>query len=181
MIELLVTIAIAAVLGTLATPSIKEFIIRSKVNSASGDFTSSIVRARNEAASKNTCISMCKSTNANADSPRCSIDGNDWQVGWILFLNTACDSSLNSPPTAADLLLSRVSNDDQITIISQSNIKKLMFDNRGSVNLASASEFDLLYGNSGSAESIKYGTNVCLDALGRVRVIPGMKTCSNYK
>lgn len=180
MIELLVTIAIAAVLGTLAAPSIRDFIVRSRINSAMGEFTSTIIRARNEATTKNTCISMCKSANAGASSPTCSANGTDWQEGWILFVNTACDSSLNAPPSAADLLLARVSNSSEITIATQSNIKKMMFDNRGGSGLNAASEFDLSYGGPNSAESLKYGVNLCLDALGRVRTIPGIKKCNNY-
>lgn len=180
MIELLVTIAIAAVLGTLAAPSIRDFIVRSRINSAMGDFTSSVVRARNEATTKNTCITMCRSTNASDSSPACAAAGNDWQEGWILFLNTACDMSLNAPPSAADLLLARVSNAGEIVLANQSNVRKMMFDNRGSNGLNGASEFDLSYGAQNSEESIKYGVNVCIDSLGRVRTIPGMKKCNNY-
>ena len=48
-IELLVVVSIAAILATLATPFLRDFVVRNKLAGLSNEFTASVLRARNEA------------------------------------------------------------------------------------------------------------------------------------
>lgn len=82
LIELVVVIAIAAILLTLAVPPYQDFIKRNGVESLQSRFAAAVVTARTEAASRNTITSLC----ASADGATCGgVD--DWTKGWIVFVD----------------------------------------------------------------------------------------------
>lgn len=181
LIELMVTLAVAAVLAGLAAPSIKDFIVRSRMTNIGNEFTSGVLRARNEAINRNTCVTLCMSTTAGGAAPVCATSGTDWQVGWIAFLNPSCNSAANAPSDTIDLFLTRVSAGDDFYLNSQSGApRKMMFNPRGAPGLVSAAEYDLVYQSVGGSYTTRFGFNICLDALGRTRTIPTDKTCATY-
>ena len=183
LIELLVTLAIAAVLASLAAPSVRDFIVRSKLTNLSNEFTGSVLRARNEAVNRNTCVTLCMSSSAADASPKCTVAGTDWQVGWIAFLNPSCNSGATEPADAEDMLLARPSIGGDYLVQAQggSPPKKMMFTARGSPGLGSAAQFNIIYRDESDPINSKYGQNICMDGLGRTRTLPSDKTCSNYK
>ncbi len=73
LIELLVTIGVAAILGGLAAPSIREFIANQRIRSASSDLITHITFARSEAIKQNTSITMASVSGTTA-----------WQNGWTI-------------------------------------------------------------------------------------------------
>ena len=180
LIELLVTLAIAAILSTLAAPSIKEFIVRSRMTNVANEFSGAVLRARNEAVSHNICTSMCMSSTAADSSPKCVASGEDWQQGWVVFMNPTCDSS-TVQPDSENLLLTRVSNDESIHLKS-SDATYFMFNARGNPAVSATQIFKLTYG-IGDTDSMtqRFGQNICLDGMGRTRSIPRDKTCASYK
>lgn len=179
LIELLVTLAILAILATLAAPSFRDFIVRGKMSTVTNDFTASVLRARNAAVSHNICTVMCMSSSAGSSAPKCTSTDTDWQVGWIVFLNPDCDAS-NTNPAAENVIVARVSSSDDIFLQTQNNRKTIQFNARGNPSLSAASRFDVIYKTSSDPMTIKYGVNICLDSMGRGRVIPGIKTCNTY-
>lgn len=182
LIEMLVVVAIAAVLASLAAPSVRDFLVRNSMNGIASEFQSGVLRARNEAVNRNICTTMCMSkTTANA-SPVCAAGGDsDWQQGWIVFLNTNCDSSLDQPVNVSDIFVIRQSSGADYILMSQGNTKKINFNSRGYNALSNADELDLIYQTTNSKLTEKFGINICIDALGRTRTIPGINKCSNYK
>lgn len=186
LIELLVTIAIVAILAALAAPSFQTFIVRNTFSSIGNEFSGSILRARNEAVTKNICTTMCVSTTVDADKPFCSETNSatDWQQGWIVFLNEECRETYGTDGTtnavsAEDLLLVRRPGSARYTLISTRTTPtvRLNFDSQGRPSLSAAGRFDLNY-PSNTALSLEHAFNVCIDALGRTRSVPGTSTCS---
>lgn len=180
LIELVVTLAVAAVLASLAAPSVRDFIVRSSMTNLGNEFNASILKARNEAVNRNTCVTMCMSSNASAASPSCTTSGTDWQVGWIVFLNPSCDAGLNKPAEDINMLIARPGGESSYALQTQNNRKKLNFNSRGAPGLGGAGEFDLIYESISNPLTKKYGLNICLDSLGRTRTIPHDKTCATY-
>lgn len=80
LIELMVTIAIAAILATLAIPSFTALINGGRLKSHSTAFHSSLLLARSEAIKRNGRVVLCKS----ADAATCTTTGK-WQQGWLIF------------------------------------------------------------------------------------------------
>lgn len=99
LIELMVTIAIAAILATLAIPSFKEVINNSRLKSHSTAFYSSLLLARSEAIKRNGRVVLCKS----ADGATCTTTGN-WQQGWLIF----ADASNNGTRETSEAVIQKV-------------------------------------------------------------------------
>lgn len=80
LIELMVTIAIAAILAGLAVPSFRGLIASNRLKSHASSLLSSLLLARGEAIKRNSRVVLCKS----ADGLTCTTAGG-WQQGWIIF------------------------------------------------------------------------------------------------
>ena len=80
LIELMVVVAICAILGVVAAPSLKSFVDSVKVSSASNVFLSGLYLARGEAIKRNARVVLCKS----ADGVSCTASGG-WEQGWLVF------------------------------------------------------------------------------------------------
>ncbi|MFZ4285283.1 GspH/FimT family pseudopilin [Variovorax sp. HJSM1_2] len=186
LLEVLVTVAIAGILAALAAPSLRDFVARNKMSSIGNEFTGSVLRARNEAVSRNTCVTMCLSTTVNdtgtgSSGPRCATTGQDWQVGWIAFLNPSCSSASNNPDAdkPENLLFVRQPVAGEYYLNALSNTRKIQFNNRGLNGLGSAEEFDLVYQSVNHPWTQKYGFNICLNKMGRTRTISDASTCGS--
>lgn len=187
LIELMVTIALVAILASLAAPSLRTFMVRNTFSGIGNEFSGSILRARNEAASKNICTTMCMSDTVDAAIPYCKQSDADWQVGWIVFINPTCDTDYGKDANThkvatTDLLLIRRPTNPDYYLMSQgaTPTRKIMFNARGSSSLGSAGEFDLAYQSAGNQTTINYGFNICLDMLGRTRSIPSTSSCTSF-
>ena len=180
LIELVVTLAVAALLASLAAPSVRDFIVRSGMTNLGNEFNASILKARNEAVNRNTCVTMCMSSTASGASPSCTTSGTDWQVGWIIFLNPSCDAGLNKPSEDINMLIARPGGESSYALQTKNNRKKLNFNSRGAQGLGGSGQFDLIYDSVSNPLTEKYGFNICLDSLGRTRTIPHDKECADY-
>jgi len=82
LIELMVTLAVAAVLLTLAVPSFMDATLGSKLSSYANNFVASTNLARSEAIKRNSLVSLCVST----DGENCTSGG--WEQGWIIKIGS---------------------------------------------------------------------------------------------
>ena len=96
LLELLITLAISAILMGLAVPSLKSFLGDSEMTATSNEFVHSLQIARSEAIKRAGPVALCASTAPEADAPVC--DGTDYARGWIVFF----DANGNGSREAAD-------------------------------------------------------------------------------
>ena len=169
LIELMVTLAVAAVLATLAAPFLRDFVTKNRAAGISNELTGAILRARNEAVTRNACVSLCASDDASDETPTCSA-GDNWQDGWIVFVNPGCDSSVTGPEDAEDLLLARPAGASDFTLTdASSDNSQVIFNPMGRLHGVGARRFHLS-NNSGNEA---YDRSICLGAMGRTRLIAG--------
>lgn len=185
LIELLVTLALAAILAGLAAPSVREFIVRSRLGSLGSEFSGSVMRVRNEAVNRNSCVTLCQSSNAQNATPSCASGESkpDWQRGWIAFVNDACNYNAITPTTPADLLLARPQAGADYRLISDGGLTIITFNALGATRSSSsgAKQFNLIYRDAQHPLTKAHGFNICMDSLGHTRTIPENKTCDNYQ
>jgi type IV fimbrial biogenesis protein FimT len=108
-IELVMTIAIVAVLASLAGPSFREYIAAQRIKNASYDLMVALSFTRSEALKRNATVEICAS-------------GADWASGWIVRLGTAnCTGTVlrNQDPF------------NGLVLTNSANLTKLTYGNDG--------------------------------------------------
>jgi type IV fimbrial biogenesis protein FimT len=81
----MVTVALIAILATVAAPSFNEAILSNKLKSIASDFNASVQLGRSEAIKRNSTVKLCVVATDTATS--CSTSG-DWEQGWIVVSGT---------------------------------------------------------------------------------------------
>jgi len=93
LIELMMTIAILAILLTIATPSFTSAIRNSQISTQTNELVTTLALARSEATKRHASITVCTGT-----SGVCS-GSTDWSQGWLAVI--AADGTVlnkSSPP-----------------------------------------------------------------------------------
>lgn len=87
LLELMVGIAVAAVVAALAAPSFDRLIASTRLNAQTTEFLSALLYARTEALKRNMNVSVCRTPNPAANPPACGVnnDGGGWASGWLVF------------------------------------------------------------------------------------------------
>ncbi len=85
LLELMITLALAAVLTAIAVPNMRDFIRNNRLASTSNDLLRSMHVARSEAIKRQQVIATCSSANPMAANPACSEGA---FTGWIVFEDT---------------------------------------------------------------------------------------------
>jgi type IV fimbrial biogenesis protein FimT len=106
LVEMLVTIAIVAMLTVLGLPSLRGTLERNAVSGQVNTFIGSLRYARSEAIKRGLSIKMCRAVNAeSAGTPACATGSGNaspgWATGWIVFI----DRNDNGTVDATDILL----------------------------------------------------------------------------
>jgi len=96
-IELIVTLTIAAILLAIAVPSMSRFIQANRLTSAANELIGDLALARSEALKRGTNTGVCKS----GGGATCAGSGTAWGSGWIVFV----DIDQNRAWSASDILL----------------------------------------------------------------------------
>ena len=110
LIELIVTVSIAAILMSIAVPSFKTMINSNRVSTGTNELVSAFILARSEALKRSQNVTVCTSTN----STTCAGAGNnDFGQGWIVFQDcndngtidmADCDNDAATPDVAEALI-----------------------------------------------------------------------------
>jgi type IV fimbrial biogenesis protein FimT len=103
LVELMVALAVAAILAAIAIPAFDSFILSNRLSSYSSAFSASARVARSEAMKRNLPVTLCKSSNGTS----CSASGG-WEQGWIVLSGTTVIKAQQA--TAAGYLLSSSTN-----------------------------------------------------------------------
>ena len=148
LIEVLVTIAIVAILVRLAAPSFKSMIQSNTMSSNVNSFLADVRYARSEAIKRGGNVVMCRSDAPEAASPACGSGSgpgtNGWVSGWFIFHDLDKSNAWNSgepllrvqaPITAMD------------SIVAAGATNKLIFKVTGRLTLSSAETFTFGGGN----------------------------------
>ncbi|GAB4118970.1 MAG: hypothetical protein Tsb0027_12790 [Wenzhouxiangellaceae bacterium] len=88
-VEIMIAIAILAILTALAMPSLQQFMARNELVGTSNALITGINLARTEAVTRSTAVAICPST----DGASCS--GGDWESGFLVFVDDDNNSSFN--------------------------------------------------------------------------------------
>lgn len=82
-IELVITVALVAILATIAVPAYTTMMTNNRMVGEINDFVGGLHFARSEAIKRGLDVVVCKS----ADGQLCTTAG-DWSQGWVIFQDT---------------------------------------------------------------------------------------------
>lgn len=176
-IELMLVVAMVAVLLGLAVPTMREAIVRNTVASAGNELGAAIAQARGLSITHNSCATICAAAVSGTTTPACATPGaRGWQGGWIVFSNPACDAA-QTDPTAAGATLRLVRNagtDDLSITASATALNRVMFDPRGLSTAGAGGHWQIT-----PADDLGLGLarTLCMDGAGRVTVRDQTSTC----
>jgi len=171
LIEALTVVALLAITLAIAVPNLRDFLVKNKVAGLSNEFSGALLQARALAVAKNSCVTLCASTTVAANAKLACSTGtqHDYQQGWIIFSNPACNAALSSPAAASVVVLGArqgESNGYRIKPLA-SSLSSITFDPRGTAALGAQGVFQVL-APSGNAST--FNRNVCVDFSGRSSV-----------
>ncbi|RQO82050.1 GspH/FimT family pseudopilin [Acidovorax sp. FJL06] len=180
-IELLVTVAIIAVLAALAAPSFTPIIERWRVRDATESLTTALYFARSEAIKLGGNIIIAK----NSSDSGCTSSGNtDWSCGWHVFYdanNNGTQDTCNtaSTPNECDLKIS--SNPSRLSITLAGSTGIIAINRWGmlasTVNATAPSSMDFLVTPLGKDSTAISAARLCAGTGGRITQKKGSDTC----
>ncbi|MCF8155057.1 MAG: GspH/FimT family pseudopilin [Rhodoferax sp.] len=166
MIELMVVIAIIAILTTIAAPSFKAMLQSNSMTSTVNGFLADTRYARSESIRRGGDVVMCRSDNPETSTPICATGSgtNGWVSGWIIYL----DQNGNGTIESTELLRVQgpITSIDSITQTSGSARNELKFTATGRLTLTSM--LSLQFGGGSFANEAQ--RTICLNVGGRARI-----------
>lgn len=97
LIELVVTIAIVAILAAIALPNFSYSLRNNRVATQNNDLLSALNYARNEAVTRSRGVTVCAADTSTGSTPGACADSDEWSTGWMVFV----DNTVGAAPPAA--------------------------------------------------------------------------------
>lgn len=125
LLELMMTVTVAALLLTAGVPSLRSVTMNSRLIAHTNEFVTSINLARSGAVRYQRNATVCLSSNYDAPLPTCSA-GTDWSNGWIVWVDKDRDAATDSD----EILLVHEPLSGSATLTS-SSMNRFTYDARG--------------------------------------------------
>lgn len=177
LVELVVTIALLAILTTLAAPSFAELLRQWRRDSATRELTTSLQLARSEAIKSSRQMVVCPST----DGESCEAS-NEWNTGWIVFVDDGADTFANANNQTYDTderILKVASAQSGIASIASPGVQWLVFLPNGIMRTGTGTGAAATFNNaattftitpSGATDATQVD-NINVSLVGRVTVM----------
>lgn len=177
LIELMVTLAVAATLLTVAVPNFREFIEKNRVSSHTNLMVGALQLARSEAIKRGAnLVILCKSNSAGT---ACNTSG-AWKDGWLLYADKNADKSFTA---GTDDLIRRYDAMPKLAITTGNSFQCWIgFGSNGYPEGSGTNCTGGAVGNdtfsicAASTTSTRHGRSIVINKIGRIRTED--KTCT---
>ena len=95
LIELLLTLAVGAVLSGLAVTAFPDLLRSNQMVGDVNSLVGHINLARSEAVKRNQPTALCQTNDSQAATPVCNSVDADWDTGWLVFVDDNGDQSFD--------------------------------------------------------------------------------------
>jgi len=167
LVELMVTVAVVAIVSVVAYPNFQGVLRSNRVATASNELVSSLSLARVEALRSPGGAGVC----ASADGASC---GTDWNTGWMVWIDSNGNGERDTGSTP-ERVVKYVQGRGNASIAESDGAAKFLFDRRGRLTAGSAATLSVQPGDACPAGS-DFVRELTLSVAGQVRV--AKKNCS---
>lgn len=168
LIELMVTIAIAAILLTVGIPSMAKFITDTRVSASVNGFVGAMSMARSEAIKRGRLVTICRSVNAESGTTGCT-GGGDWSSGWLVYVENSSSSNIGAYDTAEEVIFRQGALPSSLTVSTAVNA--ITFNGSGEP-IGGFASAGFNFNASGD-----FARQICIARSGRVKVIRDATVC----
>lgn len=167
-IELMVVVAIVAVLAALALPSFKPLVESWRVRQATEAMVTTIHYARSEAIKRGGKIRV-ERDETNSDCTA-DTDSSNWNCGWFVYYDSNDNKAFATTGSNPDVLLQKIPATPYVNVGHANNGGKAFNVNRwGMVNGLNVK--GLVFSPTGGNLSSPSARGICMSAGGRLKVI----------
>jgi type IV fimbrial biogenesis protein FimT len=162
-VELMVTIALMAILAGVLAPNLRDFILNMRLTGDANDLMTDLMLARSEAVKRVTSITVCGKKNSGDTA--CGADPS-WTAGWLIVIDANQDGKQDAGTTPIKLG-GPVSGSNTLTNTANGpNKGTITYSATGiaTTGIATLALCDTVRSN-------KYGRVIDVSAQGRARVI----------
>ncbi len=93
MVELLVTVAVSAILLGISVPNFRTFIQNNRIAAETADFVATLSEARTESLKRGVRVYLCRTGDPHKANPTCAANlpsgqsnaSKDWTPGWLMY------------------------------------------------------------------------------------------------
>lgn len=185
LIEVLVVLAIIAIVAGFAIPSFLGLMASTRVSWTVNAFVSDTRYARGEAMRRGITVTLCRSADPAADPPKCS-SGNGvavggWREGWFVFADEDGDGAFDSGADTVVRVQQALANAGNFLAVNNAggavnNRNHISYDANGrAVGLQSRW---LVQAAGALGNNRSYTRTLCMNMAGRVRVQVGEVPCA---
>lgn len=133
-LEILITLTVLAILGTVAIPSLTQTLNSNRLATQASDLNTDILYARSEAAIRGQQVVLCISS----DGSSCNTSTSNWTTGRVIFVDSNKNGSFDSGETKLRYVSTLSGN---TTILEAGSIKTLAFTPYGMLSNSSSKTF----------------------------------------
>jgi type IV fimbrial biogenesis protein FimT len=169
LIELMITIAIVAVIAMIGIPAMGDFILNNRIRSQSGNLMLQLVHARSEAIRTASRVTICPGTSGSG----CA--GSAWESGWVAFIDTNSNTALDSGETVISVSAALDGNNTLRSAVFSTYIS--FRHDGGSADISGAGQG----GSFALCDSRGFGNDaraIVITVTGRIKVLEGNATGS---
>ena len=161
LIELMITIAIAAILLTVGVPSFGDFVVNSRIATDSSNLAADLAFARSEAVKRAQRVTVCQRMPGQGNQ-NCGNAG--WAFGRVIFTDGGTPGAIDG--TDEPLRVREdIGTGNTLTSAGFANATFIEYTSLGGVNLAGgATAGSLILARTGYT-----GRNICINSSGRMR------------
>lgn len=182
LVELMITIAVAAIVLSIAVPSFRNFVANARVTSNTNQLVGDLHFARSEAMKRRQNIILCRSANPSATTPSCGGTAKTWTTGWLMFIDGDSNGAYDSGETllrvgsSADSGIAIKSNTTADTSASAGRIS-YRGDGRLAITIGETAKFAVCDDRDGDGSlDASYGREISISAIGTVSTVSGSDT-----
>lgn len=155
LIEILVVLVIASIIGSIAVPSFKTFIQNNRMSGQANGLLGFLNAARAEAITQRRTISVCPSANGT------SCDNTALDKRWIYFIDIDSDGVVD----ADDTVVRQYNTPESGIVISRLGVEKIQFNSQGNMVNSGSGSIKLC-----DPRGANYAKAVVISAIGRVSI-----------